>query len=259
MKTKFITLIFVIIAGYIFNSCDSDSSTQSSGDVVADETYFPAGDGTSYKYNVDKVNSDDTQASGSRSSAYSRTTAHEGVIYQIQIDSLTLSGLTTVNSAFFRKTDTGVFFFLDTTGLSASIPDSLLPSLTFDTDMRLLLFPINEESSWPVFKMSLNVQGFTFSPVELNASLAGKENFTLNLIRGNENVEAVKIRFRLSIRTSPLSASVNYEAFAWLAKNIGVVKWQGNGTIINAFTGGGIVFADTSSTVTQNLVEYDVN
>jgi archaellum component FlaG (FlaF/FlaG flagellin family) len=107
--------------------------------------------------------------------------------------------------------------------------------------------------------MSLNVQGFTFSPVELNASLAGKEDLTLNLIRGNEDVEAVKIRFRLSIRTSPLSASVNYEAFAWLAKNIGVVKWQGNGTIINVFTGGGIVFADTSSTVTQNLVEYDVN
>jgi len=257
MKTKFIALILLIIAGCMFSSCDSDSSTQSSGDVVADGTYFPAEDGTSYKYNVDKVN--DTQTSGSRSSLYSGTTVHEGVIYQIQIDSLTLSGLTTVNNAFFRKTDTGIFFFLDTTGISASIPDSLLSSLIFDTEMRIFLFPINEGGNWPVFKMTLNIQGFPFSPVEVSANYVAKENLTLDLIRGNENVETVKIRFRLSIRTSPLSAGVNYDAFAWLAKNIGIVKWQGNGTIINAFTGGGIVFADTSSTVTQNLVEYDVN
>ena len=261
MKTKFIVLVFLVIAVYLFSSCDSDSSTNgSTGETVADATYYPAGDGTSYKYNVDKVDSNNNQTVGNRSSRYSGTTVFGGVIYQVQIDSLTLSGLTVLDSAFFWKTETGVFFFLDTTGLSESLPSDIsITDITFDHDMRAFIFPINEQSNWTVFKMNITVQGFTFTPVEVAANFTSKESLTLNLTSGDMNVEAVKIRFTLTIRLSPFSAGINYQAFAWIAKDIGIVKWEGNGTIINAFTGGGIVFADTSSTVIQTLVEYDVN
>jgi hypothetical protein len=255
MKTNIIILIILVTVACIFNSCKSDSSTESSGELVADETYFPAGEGTSYKYNVNRVDAENNQSTGTRSSVYSGTMG----IYQIQIDSLIFPELTTVDSAFFRKTGTGIFFFLDTTGLYTSIPDSLLPSLTFDEEMRSFLFPMYDQSNWPVFKMALTVQGFTFYPVEVNASYAGKENLSLNLIDGTENVDAVKVMFRLSIKTNPLGSAANYDAFAWLAKDKGIVKWQGCGTIVNAFTGGGIVFDDTTSTVSQDIIEYNIN
>jgi hypothetical protein len=255
MKTNFMILILTVLIVYTFNSCKKDSTTEPPGEVVADATYYPTGNGTFYKYNVDKVDSGNNQTNGTRSSIYAGTMG----VYQIQLDSLIFPGSTTVDSVFLRKTDTGVFLFLDTAGLTSVIPDSLLPSLTLDAEMRTFLFPMSENSSWPVFKMSLNIFGITFSPAEVNASYAGKENLNLNLTNGNETVETVKVRFRLTIKTSPLNAPTNYEAFAWVAKNKGIVKWQGCGTIVSAFTGGGIAFADTNSVVTQNVIEYDIN
>jgi hypothetical protein len=72
------------------------------------------------------------------------------------------------------------------------------------------------------------------------------------------NTEAARIKFTLIVRSDPFSQPVTYEAIGWLVDNVGFVKWQGNGTIVAAFTGGGIDFDDTTKVVTQTLIEFAI-
>jgi hypothetical protein len=259
MKTKAVLVVFLVSLIYLFNACkDSDSPGQPNGDPEVDDSYFPAGDGSSYKYDIERTNG--SQEIGERSSRYSGTETKNGTNYQRQQDSVTIAGQTRSSLSFFRKTDTGVFFFIDTTGLSSAVPDSLLQYLTLDTEMRLLFLPIEDGTNWTAFRININYLGiFNFNPVEVNAVYEGKENLTLNLDSGSQDVEAARIKFILRYQIDPFGAPVNFEAYNWFAKSIGIVKWEGNGTIIGAFTGGGINFDDSTSIIMMNITDYNIN
>lgn len=259
MKTKTVLLVFFISLVYLFNAC-KDSDSTGPPDVDVDESYFPASDGSSYKYNIEETDSNGTQNVGERSSWYSGTESKNNVLYQVQYDSVTIAGQPASSLSYFRKTDSGVFFFIDTTGLSSEVPDSLLQYLTIDSEMRLLFLPISEGTSWTAFRINLNYQGiFNFNPIEVTAVYEGKENLTLNLNSGNTNVEAAKLKFNLKYQLDPFAPPENFEAFGWLAKDIGFVKWEGSGTIIGAFTGSGIDFDNTASVVTMNISDFNIN
>jgi hypothetical protein len=199
---------------------------------------------------------------GTRSTFYSGTSIIGGVTYQVQIDSVFLTGQTAVvDSMYFRKTNTGVFFYLDTTGLAASVPglDTLIQYITLDSELRLLLFPLLDNSNWTVFKMNINYQGLlNFNPIELKTTFDGKETLTLNLIP-SRTVEAVRLKFTLTIKPGPFDPVQSYTAFGWIATGIGFVKWQGSGTIIGVFTGNGVDLDDTTSVFTENLIEYRID
>jgi hypothetical protein len=212
------------------------------------------GEGTSYKYSVERTDSNGNQSNGSRSTLLSGSTTIAGVPYQIQIDTVNIAGETSTGLSYFRKTDSGVFFFLDTTGLGSSIADTLLQYLTIDPEIRLLYIPISDNSSWTAFRINLNYGIINFNPIEVSVAYDGKENLSV----GSSDVQAVKLKFTLKYQTNPLSTPQNFIAYGWLAKDIGFVKWDGNGTIIGAFTGSGVDFADTNSTVVMNLMEFDI-
>jgi hypothetical protein len=263
MKKNLILFVLLVGAVCFINSCKKESSSSenpSAGTDIADASYYPVGDGTSYKYNVARTDSDGTQNSGERTTHYEGTQLIGNTTYQAQIDSINISGITSVSLSYFRKSETGVFFFLDTTGLAASTPELIpyLQYLTIDSEMRLLLFPIEDNSNWSVFKMTINATGFSFSPVEVTAAYDGKETLTLNLNSGNVDVETIRLKCTLKVQTDPLSPPQSFSAYCWLAKDIGLVKWDGNGTIVGAFTGNGIDFADTSSTVIMNVTDYNI-
>ncbi len=263
MKSKILLIILFGVMIYTLNSCKESGSTENppAVDPVADTSYFPVKDGSYYKYTIAR-DSSSTQTNGERVTYYDGTGIKGNVNYQIQIDTLTLAGQTIPSTtSYFRRTDTGVFYYLDTTGLSASVPgiDTLLQYLTIDSEMRLLVLPVYDNSNWISFKMNLNYQGLiNFNPVELTAVYDGKETLTLNLIP-NINVEAIRIKFTLKYRSSPFNAAqVFAPAYGWIASGIGFVKWQGNGTIVGVFTGNGIDFDDTTSVFTQSLIEYNI-
>jgi len=249
-------MLFVLLMGVICfnNACKESNTTETeAGPIVADASYYPVGDGTSYKYSVVRTDSNGRQSNGSRSTLLSGNTTIAGVPYQIQIDTVNIAGETSTGLSYFRKTASGVFFFLDTTGLASSIADTLIQYLTIDPEIRLLYIPVGDNSSWTAFKINLNYQGIiNFNPIELNIAYDGKEDLSV----GGSDVEAVRLKFTLKYQT--LSAPRNFFAYGWLAKDIGFVKWEGNGTIIGAFTGSGVDFADTNSTVVMNLTEFDI-
>lgn len=258
MKNKLILSFLVFSFLVLISSCKKNSSTEPNPPAQTGN-YFPNNDGTYYKYNMQKTDSTGAQTTGTRTSRYDGTSNQNGTDYQKDIDSITIANQTVVSNSYFRTTNTGVFYFVDTTGLFTYIPDSLKSYLTVDNEMRAFYFPLSDVNDWSVFKININYLGIiSFNPIEVHAYYEGMENVTLNLTTGSVTKSAEKVRYELSVKDNPFGNATNYEAYVWVVDNIGVVKWQGNGTILNAFTGGGIDFTDTTSVVTQSLVDYNI-
>ena len=270
MIKKVILISTVFSFAILFNACKSKSSTEPNTSSVSGD-FFPNGDGSSYKYSTVRTDSNGTQTSGTRSTTYSGTTDMNGITFQNQIDTITVNGYSTVAHSFFLKSDSSVVYALDTAGLSQTIPDSLkqIFQLQFDPTLKLLQLPLQDGATWPVFNLSLKISlgggaNLTFNVVNVSASYEGMEQVPLNLTTGNVTENAAKIKYTLKLSIpdtqNPLAtpSSVTYISYAWLANNIGIVQWRGNGLISSVFGGGGINFADTTSTVTQSLVSYKI-
>jgi hypothetical protein len=255
MKKLLSGFIIIMILGLLVSACNKDNSTNP---PVQNYTgYFPDGDGTTYTYSIAKTDSNGTQTTGTRNTEYSGTEVKNGTTYQVQIDSLNISGLSSVSLSYFRKTNDSLYYFLDTTGLSSSIPDSLQNNISLDKEMKILSFPVNENKTWSVFQLSIKYSIFNLNVLTVNGAYDGTENITLNLNSGNTNKDAVRLKYTLSIMV-PGGPTTEYNAFAWLVDGIGIVKWQGNAAILDAFAGGGIDLSDTTSVITQNLTSYNI-
>jgi hypothetical protein len=96
-----------------------------------------------------------------------------------------------------------------------------------------------------------------FNAVLLRGTYDGMENLTLGF-DPPRNVDAVRLKFTLSIRLDPFAPVRTYTAFGWIASGIGFVKWQGNGTVVGVFTGNGVDFDDTTSVFTQNITQFNL-
>ncbi len=261
---RILTIFTVVLAfAFLFNACKSKSTTEPSGNVITGN-YFPNGDGTTYKYAVTKTDSNGSTISGQRSTTYKGTTVLAGVTYQNEIDSLTFYGITTTSNSLFLKTDTAVVFTIDTTGLYTLIPDSLKQYFQLNTALEVFQFPFRDGQSWPVLNIAFKYGAISFTVASLKAYYQGIQQVSLNLSSGTVTDSAATVKYVLNLSipdlTNPLAppSTYSYSAQAWLVKNIGVVKMEGNGTIMSAFSGGGIQFADTSSTITQSLISYNI-
>ena len=260
MKRKLILFVFLTLILYFFNACNESTTNEPTPqNQVADSSYFPTENDAYYKYNIERTDSNNNLISGTRSTFYNGIVVKGNFTYQVQIDSVFLTGQNViVDSMYFRKTNTGVFFYLDTTGLATSVPglDTLLQYITLDDEMRLLSFPIYDISSWTVFKMNIDYQIFNFNPIELKVVFDGKDTLNLNL-NPSRSVEAVRLKFTLTVKPGLFDNARSYTALGWIASGIGFVKWQGCGTIVGVFTGNGVDLDDTTSVFTENLIEYN--
>lgn len=253
---KIIASIFtILILAVVLNACKNNSTNPP---PLNNNNNFPNGDGSTYKFSVEKTDSNGIQTTGTRNTDYAGTQVKDNTTYQVQIDSFNLSGVSEISLSYFRKANDGVFYFLDTTGLASIVPDSLKNYLSIDTELRELLFPLNANSTWPVFKLSLHYTIFVLSIIDVTAAYDGTESLTLHLTSGDVTEDAVRIKYTLSL-TIPNSTNTNtYSAYAWFVDGIGIVKWQGSGVILNAFAGSGVNLTDTTSVITQSLISYNL-
>ncbi len=259
-KTK-ILIFFLIITFIVFSSCkknETDNSIAPPG-TSDNSNYFPSNTGSYYKYNIERTDSGSSHTTGTRNTRYSATTQGGG-IYTLQTDTVITGDSTFINSSLFRKSDSGVYYFLDTTGFSANLPSefiSILPFLNIDSEMLLLSTPLQQGKGWPVFKVNL-VQGITLTVVDVEASYIGTESVALNLPSGTVNKTAAKVQYNFSL-INPINLSKQtVTAYGWYVADIGPVKWQGNGLLLNVFTRGEINFADSTSTGTESLIDYSI-
>lgn len=258
-KIILLSLVAALSIGYWGCKKSEDNPAGSSeGGITITESTYPKNEGTNYKYSYSRTDSTG-QHNGTRSTFYKGSLAISGTTYRIQIDSLNLSAALQIDTSYFRVTSAGAYFFIDTTGFAASITDSSLipyiPYVTIDNELLAYSFPLQAGKSWPVFKINLA----STTVVDVSALVVGKESVTLNLQSTQVNKEAMRVKFTLTLRLNPFSPVVQtYTANVWLVQDIGPAKWEGCGTLVNVFTGLGIDFGDTTTVVSQSLIDYSI-
>jgi hypothetical protein len=258
-KTILLSLAVILAVGY-WGCKDSESGSPTSPSTTVN--YFPNNEGTNYKYSYSKTDSSGT-VQGTRTAYYHGTKTVSGTLYKIQIDSLNLGSSSQVDSSYFRTTEAGAYYYLDTTGFVESISDPslipLIPYVVIDKELLAYSFPLQAGKIWPVFKINLTAP-VAATVVDVSALVVGSETITLNLPSGPTNKDAMKVKFTLTLRLNPFSPLQvqSFTADAWLIADIGPAKWDGSGTIVNFFTGAGIDFGDTTNVVKQSLTYYDI-
>lgn len=261
MKIKLFLLYISVGLFLILSSCKDDAANEPA--PVPSENYFPISDGTFFKYSVEGIDSLGNIITGRRLSYFIGGTNLAGTDYSNQFDSLTLNSLLISSQAFVRKTDNGVYYFLDTTGLYTSIPDSFRSGVNLDPEFILFSFPLETGKTWTVFKMTLTIPPFifNFTPLEVNAFYEGVESaLIIPLTSGSITTDAEKIKYELILRESidPTVTPKKLTAYSWIVKDIGIVKWEGNQTVVNALSSAYIDFDDSVNTITENLTEYEI-
>lgn len=247
-----VLLSFLILAG-----CKESNTNEPQEQNYPD--YYPDGIGSTFKYSVTETDSlGNIIQEGTRNIIYSGTTLYNGINYTTQDDSLDFGSQSSVSTYLVRKSETGVFYAVDTSQISLLIPDSLKQYVILRTEMRLLFYPLTTGSTWSLYRITAEVQpGIEVKILDIIASFDGTEQLAINLTSGTIVVNARKVKYTIQIFTEIGGTPETYTAFMWYYENIGLVKFEGNQFIVDP-GGGGITFEPSPNILTQELIQYDI-
>lgn len=244
----------ILIAGIILFSI-SCKDNNIVNPPIDNKDYFPAKVGAKYVYNLTIDTS--LVLNGARISDVVNTTTISGTDYFVQIDSVIIERVLTLDTAYFRKSNTGVFFYVDTTGLTTLIPDSIRNSLRIDIESRLLFFPIQVNQTWPVYQIDITLGGIPiFSPVKTSAKVLETQQLTVNFRGSQQTIDVYKIEYKLEVQLDPRTPAESFYAYGYIAENIGFVKWEGESFVLNLIRGGRLDLTFPSGFYTELLNDY---
>jgi hypothetical protein len=252
-------LLIILFFGLILiYSCKEESITNPIDED--NPIYFPDNEGTFYKFEILQSDSNGIVSTGTRNVYYLGDTLIDGISFRMQVDTIQIDQQFSNSSSYFRTTETGVFYFVDTTGFVSALPDSLQSSVEIQSEMRALLFPLADGTFWTVYRVSISLNEFVnFNLIDITGSFLSDEILTLNLSEGDTTVSVKKVEILLRLQTGLADSVITFDGFSWLAEDIGIVKMEGSAVVLNLFSGGEIDLSDTSLTTIQNLIEYKVN
>jgi len=252
-------LLSFILAGLLFvYSCTEENSTNPPGEENL-PVYFPNSEGTFYKYEIIQTDTNGVASMGIRDVVYLEDTLINSTRYKLQIDSIQTNLQLSVSSSYFRTTETGVFYFVDTTGFTNTLPDSLQSSVELQDELRAYLFPLSEGTFWTVYRISIEVNEFlSFNLVNITGKYISDETLILDISDGTQTINTKKVEIIFKLQTGAADSVITFNANTWLTEDIGIVKMEGSAVVLSLFSGGGLNLSDTSIIVTQNLIDYDV-
>lgn len=255
---KIIKQIFFFSFLLLLLICCNDTSTEPLQQNYLDN--FPVGIGSSYKYSVtEKDSNGNIVQSGTRNIFFSGSTIYNGINYTTQTDSLDFESQSSVSSYLVRKSETGIFYAVDTSQVSQLIPDTLKQYVTLRNEMQLLFYPLTTGSSWSLYRITAEIQpGVEIKILDVISSFDKTEQVDLNLISGIINVTAQKVKYTLELFSGIGSPPQTYSAFKWYVEDIGLIKFEGNQFIVNIGEGG-ISFEPSSNILTQELIDYSIS
>ena len=257
LSSFFHRILFISFGALIFYNCTSDNSTNPPDQNYPD--YYPNGIGLSYTYLITETDTlGNIIQNGNRYIQYTGSFNLNGQDYTTQVDSLEFDSLSSYSTYIFRKSETGVFYLVDTSQISFLIPDTLKEYVTLRDEMQLLFSPLTNGSSWSLYRITAEVQpGISVKILDIIASYINKEQLDLNLTGGVITVNSQKIKYDLEIYSEINSPPQRFTAYMWFAEDIGLVKYEGNQFIID-IGGGGISFEPSPNILTQELIEYEI-
>lgn len=257
MKIYLKILILALLSLVILIGCEEDTPNEPPTQDFPD--YYPSGIGTTYKYSVtEEDSSGNLLQSGTRDIRLSGSYNLNGIDYTTQEDSLDFGSQSSVSTYLFRKTETAVFYAVDTSQISLLIPDTLKQFVYLRDEMQLLFYPLTSGSSWSLYRITAQVQpGIEVKILDIIASYESTEQIDLNLTTGIVSVFSQKVKYTLELYTDIGSEPQRYSAYMWYVKDVGLVKFEGNQFVVN-IGGGGITFEPSPNILIQELVEYDI-
>lgn len=252
------TILFALLTLLIFISCEEETPNEPPAQDFPD--YYPDGIGSTFKYSVTEKDSvGNILQSGTRNILFSGSYNLNGIDYTTQDDSLDFGSQSSVATYLFRKTETAVFYAVDTSQIALLIPDTLKQYVTLRDEMQLLFYPLTSGSSWSLYRITVQVQpGIEVKILDIVASFVGIEQLAVNLVSQTIVVPSRKVKYTLELFTEIGSPPQRYSAFMWYAENIGLVKYEGNQFVVN-IGGGGISFEPSSNILTQELIDYSIS
>jgi hypothetical protein len=242
----------------MFAGCNSDASTNPDEQYYPD--YYPTSLGSTLKYSVvEKDTLGNIIESGTRDIIFSGTTVYNGISYTTQEDSLDYGNQSSVSTYLVRKSETGVFYAVDTSQISLLIPDSLKQYVALRNEMQLLFYPLTTGSSWSLYRITAEIQSnVEIKVLDIVARFEGVEQIDLNIDSIRIVYPTRKVSYTIQIYSSIGSPPESYTAYMWYVENIGLVKFEGNQFIIDAGSGG-ITIEPSPNILTQELIGYDIN
>ena len=257
MSTHIKIFLFTLLSLLILTGCEDNTPTDPPEQVFTD--YYPNGIGSTFKYSVtEKDSAGNLVQSGTRNILYSGNFNLNGINYTTQDDSLDFGSQSNVAAYLFRKTETAVFYAVDTSLISPLIPDTLKQFVSLRDEMQLLFYPLTRGSSWSLYRITAQIQhGIEVKILDIIASFDGTEQIDLNLTSGIISVSAQKVKYTLELYSEIGSPPQTYTASMWFVKDVGLVKYEGNQFIVS-IGGGGISFEPTSNILIQKIVEFNI-
>jgi hypothetical protein len=255
MNKRILILITLIVSLYYVACSKSSNPVSDNSNQNSAVKYFPGEVGSNFNY-VIQVDSSGGLLQGERIVSFTGSTTKDNTTYYIQSNKTTLSGMETNTLSYFRRTIGGVYYFVDTTGLYKFIGSF---TANPDKELGILTNNLTTNATWTVYKMNVSI----FSVINLTATYEGSEDLVLNLHSGQVTKTADKIKYSLTLNIPALTDTSKpvlskFDASFWFVKDIGLVKNQGNLTVVNAICGYDIDFGDTTKTIVQDLSSYEI-
>lgn len=254
LNSSYLKLFLLLLTVITYYGCKEASTQPPIAQLPSD--YLPNADGSYFYYNVSATDSSGTVQSGTRKSYYTGDTIISSTSYQIKVDTFQLNTGTSITKSYLRKTSSGVFGFIDTTGLVGSVPDSILSLLSFDLEYRLLYLPLSVGQTWPVYKVTARILFTQIDVVSLNAEIVSKETLDLSFRNTTIRKDVYKIKYNLNVITGLTEPALTFQTYGWIAADIGFIKWEGNSEIINLFSYGNVYLPGTI--VLEELSAYKI-
>jgi len=257
MKIYFKILIPFLLSFIFFISCKESNTNEPQDQSYPD--FYPTSLGSTLKYSVtDKDSSGNIIQTGTRNILFSGNYSYNGINYTTQDDSLDYGSQSSVGTYLVRKTETGLFYAVDTSQISLLIPDTLKQYVTLRTEMQLLFYPLTTGSTWSLYRITAEVQpGVEIKILDIVAKFEGIEQLSLNLDSTTVVFPSRKVSYTLQLFSEIGGTPETYTSYMWYVQNIGLVKFEGNQFLINT-GGGGITIEPSSNILTQGLVSYDI-
>jgi len=256
VKIKFKILFRFLIFLFFIIGC-TETTTEPESTTYPD--YYPTSTNSTLKYSViEKDTLGNIIQSGTRNILYSGSTNYNGINYTTQNDSLHFGNQSSISTYLVRKSETGVFYAVDTSQISLLIPDSLKQYVTLRNEMQLLFYPLTSGSSWSLYRITAEVQpNFEIKILDIIARFEGVEQIDLNIDSVRIVFPSRKVSYTVEIFSEIGSAPETYTAYMWYVQNIGLVKFEGNQFLIDT-GGGGITIEPSPNILTQELIDYDI-
>jgi hypothetical protein len=257
MKIHYKILSLLLIVLIFLIGC---TETTTEPETTTSPDYYPSSIGSTFKYSViEKDSAGNLIQTGTRNILFSGTSLYNGINYTTQDDSLDFGSQSSVSTYLVRKSETGVFYAVDTAQISLLIPDSLKQYVTLRNELQLLFYPLTSGSSWSLYRITAEIQpNIEIKILDIIARFEGTEQIDLNIDSVRIVYPSRKVSYNLELFTEIGGQPDTYTAYMWYVQNIGLIKFEGNQFVIGT-GGGGITFEPSPNILTQELVDYCIS